>query len=72
MESDKVSILHRLYGDASNVTSRFEDILLKLRRPTATEDEKEILWHLRRIVDTCDKISSEVESTFRDEIPTEI
>jgi HD superfamily phosphodiesterase len=69
MEIDKISTIHRVFGDAQDITSRLDSILSMLRNPAGSEEE--IFYHLRRVVDKCDYIASEIEKVFALEIPAE-
>lgn len=73
METNKIATIHSVYGDAQDIVSRLSDILSILKFPISDKniDEKEIFYHLRRVVDKCDNIASELEKVFTIELPKE-
>ena len=68
MDSNKKAFINRAYGDIADMKTRFE-LVIKLMD---TDDGKEIFYHLRRIVNKCDEISSTIEKEFRESIPAEM
>lgn len=56
------STIHRLSGDAKTIVEYFESIRLKL---DGTDSTDEILFFLRKIVERCDYIASQIESEIK-------
>jgi len=73
MDADKISLIHRVYGDATDIVGRLGEVLSTLKYPISDreKDETEILYHLRRVVDKCDAIACELEKVFAEEMPKE-
>ena len=73
MDSNKKAFINRAYGDIADMKTRFE-LIIKLMDHDyeLNSNDKEIFYHLRRIVDKCDEISSTIEKEFKESIPAEM
>ena len=71
MTPDRRSFLIRLYGDVADMKTRF-DLIVQTLNKNDPSDDAEIYYHLRKVIDTCDEISSNTEKEFRNEIPAEV
>ena len=73
MDKDKIGLIWRIYGDSTDIVSRLDSILKNLKAPIDDKSmlEDEVLFHLRKIVDKCDYIASEIEKGFKEELPKE-
>jgi hypothetical protein len=71
MDADKISLIHRVYGDATDIVGRLGEVLTTLKYPISNREKDEVLYHLRRVVDKCDNIASGLEKVFAEEMPKE-
>lgn len=63
MDQTKITILHSLFGDASDIKDKLDYVLKNATRQDVQNDE--ILYHLRSIVAKCDMISNTIEKEFK-------